>query len=515
MMQSLSIYLQLLYAVCLGGLALYGIHAFWLSLQYTRRGPVSLPPTTDLPTVTVQLPIYNERHVAERLIAACAQLDYPSDKLHIQVLDDSDDITSALIQRAVRHWQQRGVDIEVVRRDVRDGFKAGALAYALPTAKGEFIALFDADFVPPTSFLHHILPHFFTPGNGSMGFVQARWGHLNLDYSLLTRCQALALDGHFVVEQTGRMAAGYPFGFNGSAGVWRRACIEDPAVGGWQTDTLCEDLDLSYRAQLAGWHGLYLGDLEVPAEIPVQLLAFKRQQFRWAKGSVQTLRKLARRVISHPWPRANRLAALGHLGNYLIHPLLLLLLLVSLPMVALGIDPAAPLAYLSLFSFGPPLLYAIAQRRLYPATWLRRWALLPLLMLFGTGLALNNTIAVVQGLTGKGGDFLRTPKFQVHGADDQWQHSSYRLPLPPVVLAELTLACYALATVIAAATQGQWGTLLFLLLYAAGFGTIAGVGLWQAWQSRSRHRQAHRRAAVRPARPEQAALDVDGKRLPL
>lgn len=514
----LPAFIHLLYTLCLGGLALYGLHALWLTLHYWRRGcaaplpsPIirpagTLPPDT-LPTVTIQLPIYNERHVVERLIAACAQLDYPRHKLQIQVLDDSDDSTTALVQRIVHHWQQRGLDIEVIRRAQRAGFKAGALAGALPTATGEYIAIFDADFVPPSLFLQHTLPHFLTSGNASLGFVQARWGHLNQDYSLLTRCQALALDGHFVVEQTGRMAAGYPFGFNGSAGIWRRACIEDPSVGGWQADTLCEDLDLSYRAHLAGWRGLFLGDLEVPGEIPVQLLAFKRQQFRWAKGSVQTLRKLAGRVVHHPWPLTHRLAALAHLGNYLIHPLLLLLLLVTLPMVALEIDPAASLGYLSLFSLGPPLLYAVAQQRLYPTTWLRRWALLPLLMLIGTGLALNNTIAVLQGLTGTGGDFLRTPKFDVRSRADDWQRSSYRLPLPRLVLAEFALACYALAAATLGAAQGHWGTTLFLSLYTAGFGLMAGAGCWQAWQSRPRPAPA--------PHAEPSALDVDGERLPL
>lgn len=505
----LSFVLQLLYALCLCGLALYGLHALWLTLQSRRNRsalPRPLPMPDALPRVTVQLPIYNERHVVERLITACAQLDYPRDKLQIQVLDDSDDSTSSLVQRLVQSYQQRGVNIHIVRHLSRTGYKAGALANALPTATGDYIAIFDADFVPPASFLYRILPYFLTSGNASLGFVQARWGHLNLNYSLLTRCQALALDGHFVVEQTGRMLAGYPFGFNGSAGVWRRTCIEDPAVGGWQLDTLCEDLDLSYRAQLAGWHGLYLNDLEVPGEIPVQLLAFKRQQFRWAKGSIQTLRKLAVQVVRRPWPLIRRLAALAHLGNYLIHPLLLLLLLVTLPMVALGIDPVASLAYLSLFSLGPPLLYAVAQHRLYPTSWLRRWALLPILMLVGTGLALNNTMAVFQGLTHQGGDFLRTPKFQVHNAGDLWQRSSYRLPLPRMVLGELALAAYAFATVLLAAARGQWGTALFLALYVAGFGLMAGVGFWQAWHSRPQ-------AALHSA--EQTILDVDGERLPL
>jgi hypothetical protein len=334
--------------------------------------------------------------------------------------------------------------------------------------------------------------------SNQIGFVQTRWGHLNADYSLLTRCQALALDGHFVVEQGARAGAGYPFGFNGSAGLWRRACITDAQVGGWQTDTLCEDLDLSYRAQLAGWRGVFLEEIEAPGEIPVQLLAFKRQQFRWAKGSIQTLRKLGGRVWAQPWPLVHRLAGFAHLGNYLIHPCLLALLLITLPMVALGIDPAAPLAYLSFFSFGPPLLYAVAQRRLHPDSWLRRWAVLPILMLLGTSLALNNTIAVIEGLTGKKGAFLRTPKFQVREAGDRWQQSSYRLPLQPIILAELALACYAALTIHLSIANDQWGALPFLAIYALGFGVMAAAGCWQAWQSRPK-------SAKRPTQP--AALE--------
>jgi hypothetical protein len=399
-------------------------------------------------------------------------------------------------------WQQRGHDIEIVRRSRRSGYKAGALANGLSTAKGAFIAIFDADFVPPRNFLLTTLPHFAASGNAQTGFVQARWGHLNAGYSLLTRCQALALDGHFVVEQGGRDGAGLTFGFNGSAGIWRRACIEDQRVGGWQTDTLCEDLDLSYRAQFAGWRGVYLEALEVPGEIPVQLLAFKRQQFRWAKGSVQSLCKLAGRIKRHHWPLTHRLAALAHLGSYLIHPLLLAMLLIALPMIALGVDPAAPLAYLSLFSLGPPLLYAVAQRRLHPSTWLRRWAVLPILMALGTGLALNNSIAVVQGLTGKGGAFLRTPKFHVLEPGERWQQSSYRLPLQPVVVAELALSVYAGLAVALCISQRQWGPLPFLAVYALGFGANAAVGFWQAWQSRSR---TLRRTAV-----EHPALEVKG-----
>jgi cellulose synthase/poly-beta-1,6-N-acetylglucosamine synthase-like glycosyltransferase len=457
------------------------------------------------PKVTVQLPVYNERYVIDRLIDAAAALDYPHDCLQIQVLDDSDDATTTLALRAAQRWQQRGVRVDVVRRADRSGYKAGALAHGLRTAQGEFIAIFDADFVPPRSFLHNTVPHFLGSCNAHVGFVQTRWAHLNLDYSWLTRCQALALDGHFLVEQGARAAAGYPFGFNGSAGIWRRACIEHPAVGGWQSDTLCEDLDLSYRAQLAGWSGRYLADVAAPGEIPVQLLAFKRQQYRWAKGSVQTLVKLGPRILRHGWRPVLRALALAHLGNYLIHPLLLILLLVALPMLLLDIDPAAPLAYLSLFSLGPPLLYALAQRRLHPGTWLRRWMRLPILMALGTGLALNNTVAVVQGVTGRGGAFLRTPKFQVREAADRWQTSAYRLSLGPVVMAEYGLALYALVAVGVALARGNWGALPFLTVYAAGFGLMGVAQTVQAMQARA----VQRHSQVVEPRLDPAKLEIE------
>lgn len=483
-------FLEIIYGFCVVALALYGFHNLWLSTIYLLHPPrkKNLAPIDDnsRPAVTVQLPIYNEQHVAERLIDACAKLDYPHDKLQIQVLDDSDDGTTALVYAAAQNWQLQGIDIQVVRREKRTGYKAGALDYALGTAKGDFIAIFDADFVPPADFLQRTMPYFTDSSNASVGFVQARWGHINRNYSWLTNCQALALDGHFVVEQSARDKASYPFGFNGSAGIWRRSCLEDPNVGGWQSDTLCEDLDLSYRAQMAGWRGLYDGTVEVPAEVPVQLLAFKRQQFRWAKGTIQTLRKLGGRVAGYSrWSLVTRIAAFAHLSSYLIHPCLLLMLLVTLPMLLWDIDPARPLAYLSVFSFGPPLLYALAQHNLSPRRWLMRWGWLPLLMLMGTGLTVNNTIAVFEGFRQQGGAFLRTPKFNVHQAQRQWQHSGYHLPLTPTVMAEMFFCVYALVTIFVALTQRHKGAAPFLAIYALGFGLMVGVELWQAWRRRS------------------------------
>lgn len=487
--------LQFFYLVGVLGLAIYGGNALWLTWQRWRmtRRAVSghATPPTAWPAVTIQLPIYNERHVAERLIDACAGLDYPLHALQIQVLDDSTDETRKLVQNRVRYWQQRGVPIATIHRPVRTGFKAGALAHALGESSGSFIAIFDADFVPSQDFLRHTIPYFLQPGAERIGFVQTRWGHLNEDYSPLTRAQALALDGHFVVEQAGRQAAGYPFGFNGSGGVWRRACIADPAVGGWQTDTLCEDLDLSYRAQLAGWQPCYCNEIVAPAEIPPQLIAFRRQQARWAQGSIQTLCKLQRRVWRGPWSLAARIFGLIHLGSYLVHPLLLTLLLVSLPLMILGVDPAPHLTVLSLASLGPPLLYAIAQRSLHPQDWLARWAYLPLLTLLGTGLSLNNTVAVSRGLLGRGGQFLRTPKFHLESTGDRWQRSNYRLPLDGIWFGELALFGYALLTAFVAIRTENWWSLPFMLVYAGGYGLMVGVGFWQAPRPAVPRRRRH------------------------
>ncbi len=471
-------------------LAVYGLNSLILAALYLRHrhDPSPTPPIPgEFPAVTVQLPVYNERHVAERLIDAVAALDWPRDRLQIQLLDDSTDDTTAIARARVAHHQQRGIDVELVRRPDRRHYKAGALAHGLKTTGGEFIVIFDADFRPPPDFLRRTIPHFLS--NPKLGMVQARWSHLNADYSPLTRAQALALDGHFVVEQTARNRSGLLMNFNGTAGVWRRACIQDS--GGWSGDSISEDLDLSYRAQLAGWECLFLPHVDAPAEVPPQVTAFRRQQHRWAQGSIQCLRKLWRPILKHGRRQLSplqKLAALVHLSSYLAHPLMLILLLVSLPLFLSPRDARLPmaLAYLGLSSLGPPLVYALAQQALY-RDWPRRLVYFPILALLGTGIALNNTRAVIAGLRQQGGTFARTPKFRLEGKRGGWADSSYRLKIDWATLGEIGLCLYALATILAAWRSHNHYAIPFLCLYAGGFGLTAGVSLWQTvkpWLSR-------------------------------
>jgi cellulose synthase/poly-beta-1,6-N-acetylglucosamine synthase-like glycosyltransferase len=348
--------------------------------------------------------------------------------------------------------------------------------------------------VPEPDFLLRTVPHFLV--DPRLGFLQTRWGHLNGDYSLLTRAQALALDGHFAVEKTARQGSGWFMNFNGTAGLWRRSCIEDS--GGWSGDTLTEDLDLSYRAQIGGWRAGYLPHVEAPAEVPPQIAAFKRQQSRWAKGSIQVLRKLAGEVWRSERSLAARLQGVVHLGGYLAHPLMVLMLLSTLPLVMSGARPGWPLAYLSLASLGPPLLYAVAQKALH-RDWWQRYARMPVLVLLGSGIALNNTVAVLQGLFGSSGRFRRTPKFSLEGRKGRWQGRRYALQLDWMVLGELLLVLYAAFTIAVAWRQGDTWAIPFLCLYLGGFVMVAGVGLWQS---------------IAPALPRREAGDKSVQRTP-
>lgn len=461
-------------------LAIYGFNIMLTAWLYWRKRGESIAPATliVMPRVTVQLPIFNELYVVERLIDAAAALDWQPDCLQIQVLDDSDDETTAIAQARVEYHRRRGVDMTLLRRAARAGFKAGALAEGLKYATGEFIAIFDADFVPPRDFLKQTIPHF--SARPEVGLVQTRWGHLNPDYSALTRAQAIALDGHFAVEQTARSRNDLFFNFNGTAGVWRRTCIEQ--AGGWHGDTLSEDLDLSYRAQMLGWRFLFLPDVVAPAELPPQIHAYKRQQFRWAKGSTQCLLKLGPQIFAaRGLPFFKRVEGLLHLAGYLTNPLLVLMLLALVPLIALHVHFAPVLTVFSLAMFGPISLYALSQRALYP-DWLSRMRYFGVLLLLGTGLALNNSFAVFEAITRRGNTFRRTPKFRVEEDGDSWNEKRYTLPFTWEAIGELFLAAYALIGVALAWHQQLWWTTPFLLLYTASFGYTGALSLWHAWR---------------------------------
>lgn len=473
------ILLRMVSAIMALWLAIYGIQAFILTLLYLyhrAETPIGGKMGPLWPTVAVQLPIYNERHVVERLIDAAAALDYPANRLQIQVLDDSTDDTTALAEARAAYHRARGVAVHVLHRRDRHGFKAGALAWGLPQTDAEFLAVFDADFAPRSDFLCQVIPYFST--RPDVGMIQTRWAHLNTAYSPFTRAQSLALDAHFVVEQTGRNRAGLLINFNGSGGVWRRTCIE--TAGGWQSDTMTEDMDLSYRAQLIGWRSLYLPDVEAPAELPPQVDAFKRQQARWAQGSTQCLRKLGGAILhSEGLTLTQKLSALVHIASYFTHPLMIGVLLLSLPLIWAGQPLQMPLMALLLVSIAPVILYSVAQKALY-GDWRRRLYYLPVIILVGTGIAWSTSRAVWQGLTHWGGVFARTPKFRLEGRQGGWTNSAYRLRPDWTVFGEIVLALYAVVAMGVAWQRGTYGALPFLGIYAAGFGLVAALGLAQA-----------------------------------
>jgi cellulose synthase/poly-beta-1,6-N-acetylglucosamine synthase-like glycosyltransferase len=476
--------LELVYFVSATALAIYGFNILFMAWLYwhKRRETVLLPALATRPRVTVQLPVYNELYVVERLIDAAAALDYPRDALQIQVLDDSDDETTSIIQARVEYHRRRGMDMVSIRRTDRTGYKAGALAAGLASATGEYIVVFDADFVPPSSFLKQTVPYFLVQND--LGLVQARWGHLNEGYSILTRAEALALDGHFVVEQTARHRNGLFFNFNGTAGVWRRSCIED--AGGWQGDTLSEDLDLSYRAQMRGWKFLFLPEVVAPAELPPQIHAYKRQQFRWAKGSTQVLLKLGPQVLTTPGLSLfKRIEGLLHLSGYLMNFLMLILLLTLVPLMLLDTRFPDVMVLFSLAMFGPIVVYALSQRALYP-DWISRMGYFFVLLLLGTGIALNNSLAVLEALGRRSSTFRRTPKFNVENEADSWSAKRYVLPFSWEAIFELGLAVYAMVGAVIAWRQHLGWTFPFLILYAASFAFVGTLSLLHAFPARRR-----------------------------
>lgn len=471
--------IEVLYILIALWLSLYGFQAITLTLlyfRYRRTPELQIDPANvqNWPKVAVQLPIYNERHVVERLIDAAAALDYPHDALEIQVLDDSTDDTTALAEARAAYYGEQGICVRVVRRPVREGYKAGALEWGLQHSDAEFFAIFDADFRPQPDFLRRTIPCLVA--HPEAGMVQTRWSHLNEVYSPLTRAQSIFIDGHFVIEQFARYQAGLLMSFNGSGGVWRRTCIEQ--AGGWQADTMTEDMDLSYRAQLAGWGCRYVPQVEAPAELPPQIVAFKQQQARWAQGSVQCLRKLSGPILSSHLSGAQKLMALCHISSYLAAPLFIALLLASLPVIYLREQMPNLLVILGLAGLGPPLLLTVAQGALH-RDWKRRMLFLPMLVMLGVGIAWNTTCAVWQGLWHWGGAFNRTPKFRLEGRQGAWSNSRYAMKPDRAIIGEIALMLYALLAVGVACYRGSYGAIPYMLLYAAGFAMVAGMGLHQ------------------------------------
>lgn len=435
---------------------------FWMR---NRQRDVTLPHVADadLPAVAVQLPIYNEGEVVARLIRAVAQFDYPRDRLHIQVLDDSDDETVGLVAGVVAEIAATGVMIDHVRREGRAGYKAGAMAAALPAARGEYIAIFDADFIPEPDFLRRTIPHFIS--SPRVGTVQARWGHLNPTQNLITRSQAMSIDAHFVVEQTARSRSGLLISFNGTAGVWRRAAIED--AGGWSGDTIAEDLDLSYRAQMRGWKFVYLPDVEVRAEIPPQVAAYKRQQFRWAKGTTQNLIHLRSAVWNNPnLTLLQKFMGTLHLCQYLPQPLVLTMTILTPPLMLAGALKGLPLGPLGIVGVAAPLMYLVSQYVLY-VNWTQRLVAFPLLIAIGTGVTFNNTIGIIEAFTRRPSVFKRTPKF----SGTAWSQSRYALRPDWTLLVEIALTIYTFVGGVVALRLSP-GIAPFLFAQTFGFGTI-------------------------------------------
>lgn len=487
-LDTLLIPAAVVYLLVLAALFVYGLNFYYLA-YHARKQHGALTLTTHqmlktLPSVTVQLPIYNEWYVAERLIEAAASLDYPRHLLEIQVLDDSTDDTVSLVSRVVGRLKAQGLDVRHLHRAQRKGYKAGALAEGLKIAKGEFIAIFDADFIPASDFLHRILPRF---DSDRVAFVQARWGHLNRSHSLLTFLQSLSIDAHFAVEQLARSRLDYWFNFNGTAGVWRKSAIVD--AGGWKAETLTEDLDLSYRAFLRGWSARYAGDIEVQAELPVSFSAYRRQQNRWARGSFECAIRYIPLIWNSNAPLARKLQSSLHLTGYVIH-LMMLLMCLLYPFLLListrygGVLQLFGIGYFfNITALAPTVYFAVAQNALG-----RRWLhILPsifLTMALGAGMMVNTLRAALQVWLGSRSAFERTPKYGIVGRARNWDTRRYFVKMDMLVVVELALAFFNLWTVRLAWLNSNWLIVVYASIFAFGLFFTSGVTITQAIRRR-------------------------------
>jgi cellulose synthase/poly-beta-1,6-N-acetylglucosamine synthase-like glycosyltransferase len=456
------------------GLSVYGVHRYTMVYRYYKNRKNYEPNPRqyfdELPRVTVQLPIFNEQFVIDRLIEAVCGMEYPSDKLEIQVLDDSTDETQAVAAGIVARYAALGHPIVYIHRTNRMGYKAGALDAGLKVAKGEFVAIFDADFVPPKDWLMRVIHHFAQP---EIGMVQTRWTHLNRDYSMLTQIEAILLDAHFVLEQGARCRSGEFFNFNGTAGMWRVQAIVDG--GGWQHDTLTEDTDLSYRSQMAGWKFKYLPEVECPSELPIEMTAFKTQQARWAKGLIQTSIKILPLVFKSKASWRNKWESVQHLTANLSYPLMIIMTALLVPSMIvrfyqgwfqmLLID--FPLFTASTFSIA--VFYVVSQRVLFPKNWIRTLWYLPLLMALGIGLTVTNTKAVMEALFGIKSAFVRTPKYRVAKKGEKSQAAKYRKRLVLIPWIEMLLGAWFMAAILYTFSNHNYFTAPFLILFVVGY----------------------------------------------
>jgi len=477
------------YFIVLLVLAMYGLHRYWLVYDYflySKNVPPPPPPVTNWPRVTVQLPIFNERYVIERLAEAVARFDYPRELLDVQVLDDSTDETQEVARACVERHAAQGMPITYIHRTNREGYKAGALENGLKTAKGEFVAIFDADFIPEQDFLRRTIPYFLNPDGGeNIGMVQTRWTYLNSDYSLLTNVETILLDGHFVVEHGARSRRGTFFNFNGTAGVWRRKVIDD--AGGWQHDTLTEDTDLSYRAQLKGWKFLYLPQIECASELPVDMNGFKSQQARWAKGLMQTAKKILPKVFRADVPWHVKAEAFFHLTANISYPLMVLLSTMLLPVMIVRFQQGwfqmllidLPLFLASTCSISS--FYLVAQKELRPKTWWRTFLYMPFVMATGIGISVRNAQAVIEAILGKKSEFARTPKFKIEGKKGTFAKKSYKNKAGWMPYAEVLLGLYFSLTVVYAIINENYATVPFLLLFVWGYLYTGFMSLGQTY----------------------------------
>ncbi len=472
------------YFISLFILFVFGCHGFIMLFYYNKyRGVNHIQNKEFTPEamVTIQLPLYNELYVVERLINAVCEIDYPKELLEIQVLDDSTDETIDLCSNAVKQKVAEGFNIVHVRRENRKGFKAGALKEGMKIAKGEYIAIFDADFIPHKDFLKKTLSFF---SDDKVGMVQTRWEHLNGNYSILTKAQALALDGHFVIEQTVRNKAGFFINFNGTGGVWKRRCIED--AGNWHDDTLTEDLDLSYRAQLNGWRFVFLKDFTSPAELPSEINALKAQQFRWTKGAIETAKKILPLVWRSKVPLRIKLQATFHLTNNLVFPFILLAAILNVPFIFVKNSGSheAYFAIMSLFvlAFVSSFLFYLYSQKDIRTDWRKKIVLFPLFMAGSMGFAVNNSRAVIEGLMNRKSEFVRTPKFKVENGKDTFINNKYRSKkLGLSVIVELIMAVYCLVGIASSIYFAEIAALPFQILFFVGFSFVSLTSIKHAY----------------------------------